>query len=70
MRLTGEHIASLLAQGEGRLSVAGPEGSLEPNATYTVVANELFVSSPAFPSADSAPSAGTEVQALAGYLSR
>jgi 5'-nucleotidase len=70
MRLTGERIASLIAKGGGRLAVAGPDGSLEPNATYMVVANELLVSSRAFPPVDPAPSAGTEVEALAGYLSR
>ncbi len=67
--LSGQAVLDLLDE---HLYLSGPADgrSLDPAATYSVAANELFASGGSLPraAAESARPVGTEVQALAWYL--
>ena len=76
-RMTGRELIDLLAgkstaSANPTLYVSGPRGALDPDTTYTVVANELIAIGDGFPALRDGGRedgvAGTEVEALAGHV--
>lgn len=74
MRIDGRAVTELLASGEGRFYTATRLGSVDPDRSYDVVANELLAVGGAVPALAAAARdgqrTGTEVQALAAHLER
>jgi 2',3'-cyclic-nucleotide 2'-phosphodiesterase (5'-nucleotidase family) len=75
VELSGRDLTRLLeGPGSSQLYVAGLRAPFDPDATYTVAANELIATGPAFPAlrdgARGSRAVGTEVEALTRYVER